>query len=185
MQTESLDPGVQMTLLPLGEGDVEGWPCPGATLPPPKGGEVDGLFGETPPPDGGSEPGGLSPVGFAGAPGVVPGVVPELLLLLGMLVKLVILSWPWPGDVGLPLGLTLLLPIVGVQLASTPGIHDFGPPGTSVEGTTVPWLGLSGPGGVLLALVPSVGVVFGGVVFPPDGTELGFSLPGVVLEPWP
>lgn len=147
MQIKSFDPGVQVT---LGEGSVEGWPCPGATLPPPNGGVVDGIFVETMLPDVGSEPRGLSPVEGRVVSGVVPGGVPELPLPIGMLVKLVVLPWPCPGGVEIPLGLILLLPIVGVQLASTPGIHDFEPLGTLVESSTVPWLGLLGPGGVWL-----------------------------------
>ncbi len=67
-------------------------------------------------------------------------------------------------------------PPVGVQLASIPGIHDFEPPGTLVEGAVAPCPGPLGPVGVMLALVPPPGVVLGGTVLPPGGAELGFSL---------
>ncbi len=70
MHASSPDPGVQVIELPLVDGVVEVWPCPGATPPPPNGDEGDGLLVEPQLPDGGAEPGGLSPPGGTVVPGV-------------------------------------------------------------------------------------------------------------------
>jgi hypothetical protein len=61
MQAKSFDPGVHMVEPLVGGGNVEGWTCPGATLPPPNGGEEGRLVMECPDTDRGVEFGVFSP----------------------------------------------------------------------------------------------------------------------------
>jgi hypothetical protein len=203
MQAGSVDPGVQVIGPILGD-DVEGWPCPGAALPPLTEEEVDGLPVEPTPPPGGVKLGRLAPPGGNGGPGVCN--VPALGLppLAEGLVPVAVPLCPSLGDVGPRPGLTLLSP-VGEQSASTPGpqsceppkppvgvqsapvlrTQDFDPLGTLVEDTVVPCPGLLGLVDVMLALLPPIGVVCGWTMLPPGGTELGVLPPGVMLGPWP
>jgi hypothetical protein len=93
-QAGSLDPGVQVVEPPLGGGDVEGCPCPGATPPPPNGGDEDGLFVEPVLSDEGVEPGGFPPLEGNVGPPVCPGVALGFPPPPGGLVKLAVLPCP-------------------------------------------------------------------------------------------